>query len=482
MPTRAVAPLIATALTVLASRPAEAHAFLRRYDLPLPLWHYLLAAGLAVAFTFVLLGFLRSERAAPLAGVDLSGTALDRLLMNRVFKLALAVISTVLFAVLLAAGFLGAQEDPFRNILPVFVWVLWWVGFAFFCALVGNAWPAVNPLGIIGRSLERLTRRPPRPLPPGIGVWPAVVLYFGFAWAELVWPDNAHPASLARAILSYSVITWIAMAIYGSERWLRCGETFSLLFELFGRFAPFGRKPDGRLVLRLYGIGLLATEKVSPSMMVFILALLATVSFDGFLHTLPWRKIFGAAFTASYDLGLIDLLGNTGARTLIVTAGLLAAPVIFFAVFIGVCAWTAVLTAGAHAARQHTLSFAGRYAPTLVPIAIAYHLAHYLSLLLIEGQRIFALISDPFGLGWNLFGTAGTMPDLAIIDARFLWLFSVVAIVAGHVIAVVLAHFITLQVCDDRKKALVSEMPMLVLMIGYTILSLWILAQPIVEA
>jgi hypothetical protein len=132
--------------------------------------------------------------------------------------------------------------------------------------------------------------------------------------------------------------------------------------------------------------------------------------------------------------------------------------------------------------QPYAFELAAIYCSTLVPIAIAYHLAHYLSLLLIEGQRIVALVSDPLGWGWNLFGTASFVPDTAIVDARFLWLFSVIAIVAGHVIAVALAHAITLQICDDRKTALVSQMPMLALMIGYTMLSLWILAQPIVEA
>jgi hypothetical protein len=381
----------------------------------------------------------------------------------------------------MVAGFFGAQEDPFKNILPVFIWVGWWVGFVFLCSLVGNAWPVINPWAAVGHAVERAVhRQSTRPLAPGIGVWPAAILYIAFAWAELVWPDNAQPASLAMAILIYSAITWTAMAIYGTERWLGCGETFALLFDLFGRFAPLGRGLDGRLVLRPYGAGLFVGDKVSISMVVFVVTLLATVSFDGFLHTPPWRMFFGTAFAASYDLGLIDLLGNTGARTLILTAGLITAPLIFLAVFIAVCAWTARLMAAGHAGHPRALDLARRYALTLVPIAIAYHLAHYLSLFLIEGQRLLALVSDPMGAGWNLFGSAGIVPDIAVVDARFLWLFSVAAIVAGHIIAVWLAHMTALQACGDGRRALVSQIPMLALMIGYTMLSLWILAQPIV--
>lgn len=484
MRAKAIAALCAIGLMLAAPLPAEAHAFLRRYDLPLPLWHYLIAAGLAVAVSFAILGMFRTERERLLPrGIDLSGTLLDRVLTHRRLEqlLGLAAVSSLIF--LLAAGFFGTQEDPFRNILPVFIWVGWWIGFAFFCALVGNVWPAVNPWAPVGRAIERvLRRRPARSLPRAVGVWPATICYLAFAWAELVWPDNAHPDALAVAILVYSLVTWSAMARYGTERWLRCGEAFSLIFELFGRFAPLGRDAKGRLTLRFYGAGLLSDDKVPPSMVAFVLALLAIVSFDGFLHTPPWASLFNTAFSASYDLGLIDLIGNTGTRTLIMTAGLLAAPLIFLAVFLAICKATAALMAGAGGSRPRAIEIAGRYALTLVPIAIAYHLAHYLSLLLIEGQRLVALMSDPFGAGWNLFGAAGRVPDIDIVDARFLWLFAAGVVVAGHVIAVTLAHEIALRTCTDRRQALVSQLPMLALMIAYTMLSLWILAQPIVEA
>ncbi|MBM4263214.1 MAG: hypothetical protein FJ145_17510 [Deltaproteobacteria bacterium] len=451
--------------------------------MPLPLWHYLIGAGFVIALTFVFLAIFRAERSAGFTrGIDLSHTALGRFLIRSSLRRGLAWGSVSLFFFVVAAGVFGTQEDPFKNILPVFIWVIWWVGFAFLCALAGNVWPAVNPWAAVGRGAEAaIGRVSTRPLPAAIGVWPATILFFGFAWAELVWPDNAQPGKLAGAILVYSAITWSAMALYGTERWLGCGETFSLLFEWLGRFAPLGVGPGGRAVLRHYGAGLLDEGKVSSSMIVFIVTVLVTVSFDGFLHTPPWSQLFSAAFSASYDLGLIDLLGNVGARTLIVTAGLMAAPLLFLAVFLAVCATTAALLAEPRRGRPRAMAIAGLYAPTLIPIAIAYHLAHYLSLLLIEGQRVVALVSDPFGIGWNLFGTAALVPDIAVVDARFLWLFSVAAVVAGHAISVILCHIIALRNCDDRKQAIVSQLPMLALMIGYTMLSLWVLAQPIVD-
>jgi uncharacterized membrane protein len=118
---------------------------------------------------------------------------------------------------------------------------------------------------------------------------------------------------------------------------------------------------------------------------------------------------------------------------------------------------------------------------TLVPIALAYHLAHYLSFLLIVGQYMIPLVSDPLGRDWNLFGSALYMVDIGIINARFVWITSVVAIVTGHIIAVYLAHVMALRTFRDNRAALASQFPMLLLMVGYTMLSLWILAQPVVE-
>ena len=386
-----------------------------------------------------------------------------------------------MFAFLIAAGLLGTQEDPLANILPAFVWIAWWVGLGFVCALAGNIWPALNPWAAVPALLPGGLRPPAvRPLPSWMGVWPAVLLYLCFAWAELVWPDNTAPARLASVILIYSAVTWAGMARYGVEPWLRCGETFSLVFGLFGRFAPLARGPDGTVILRHYGSGLADGGKVPVSMMVLVVTLLATVSFDGFLHTPVWARFHAAASHAMYDFGWTQVLGNTGVRTLVFTAGLVLAPVGFVALFLATCKLMASLETRRHRTPRRPLELACSYVLTLVPIAIAYHVAHYLLLLMVEGQLLYGHISDPFGVGWDLFGTAGVTPDPTVVDARFLWLFSLFVIVAGHVIAVWLAHRAAHRE-QGARAAVAPQLPMLVLMVGYTIFSLWIIGQPIVE-
>ncbi len=392
----------------------------------------------------------------------------------------LAILSVAVFVFLIAAGLLGTQEEPLANILPAFVWVAWWVGLGFVCALAGNVWPAINPWAAVPALLPGSRGSAVRPVPSWLGVWPAVFLYLCFAWAELVWPDNTAPASLACAILAYSAVTWAGMTRYGVEPWLKCGETFSIVFGLFGRFAPLARTSEGRLLLRHYGSGLADGGKVPVSMMVLVVTLLATVSFDGFLHTPVWARWYSAASHGLYDLGWTHALGHTGARTLVFTAGLVLAPLCFVALFLGTCGLTAVLEGRRGGLRRGAAEVAASYVLTLVPIAIAYHLAHYLLLLMIEGQLLYGHISDPFGVGWDLFGTAGVTPDPTVVDARFLWLFSLFVIVAGHVIAVWLAHRAAHRGQAGRPPV-APQLPMLILMVGYTVFSLWIIGQPIVE-
>ena len=392
----------------------------------------------------------------------------------------LAVLSVAVFVFLIAAGLLGTQEEPLANILPAFVWVAWWVGLGFVCALAGNVWPAINPWAAVPALLPGGLGSAVRPVPSWMGVWPAVFLYLCFAWAELVWPNNTAPASLACAILVYSAVTWTGMARYGVAPWLKCGEAFSIVFGLFGRFAPLARTSDGRLLLRHYGSGLADGGNVPFSMVVLVVTLLATVSFDGFLHTPVWARFYAAASHAFYDLGWTHLLGNTGTRTLVFTGGLVMAPLCFVALFLGTCGLTARLENRGGDGRRGAADLASSYVLTLVPIAIAYHLAHYLLLLVVEGQLLYGHISDPFGVGWDLFGTAGVTPDPTVVDARFLWLFSLFVIVTGHVIAVWLAHRAAHHGQAGRPPV-APQLPMLILMVGYTVFSLWIIGQPIVE-
>jgi hypothetical protein len=345
----------------------------------------------------------------------------------------------LLFVLSLCAGFFGNQ-DPYRNLLPTVVWVLWWVGLGFVCALLADLWAPLNPLDTIFRWAGAPSLR--LAYPRWLEAWPAVVLFLGFAWAELVWPDKDVPARLACAVLGYAVITWAGMFLYGRETWLERGEAFSLAFGLLARFAPLGRR---------------GTQAVSFSFMAFVLLMLASVTYDGFLETPAMQRITTALLGLPGLFALSEL--GLGEALLIESALLLLFPLAFVVLFLGM-----------GAAREFVL--------TLVPIAVAYHLSHYFSLLLTAGQFIIPLASDPFGAGWDLFGTARYKVDLGVVSPYVFWYGAVALIVLGHVLAVLQAHRLAQRLFPSRVVA--SQLPLMALMVAYTTLSLWILAQPVV--
>jgi hypothetical protein len=388
---------------------------------------------------------------------------------------AARVISVFLFVVALAAGFFGTQ-DPYRNVIVTLVWVAWWVGFAFACALIGNLWHPLNPLAALFGWAERAMRgrlSPGLPYPAWLGVWPAVVLFFCFAWSELVWRDKDVPLYLARVVLAYSALTWAGMLLFGRETWLERGEVFSLAFGVLGRFGPIDTRARA---LRFPGAGLAETARVPFSFVVFVLLMLATVTFDGFLET-PLHQALATQVQSSPALArALFRLSEFGIDedAAISTVALFAFPALFLAAYWLAC-WAMVAVTG----KGTVLDVACAFVLTLVPIAVAYHLSHYFSLLVTAGQFIIPLASDPFGYGWNLFGTAGYKVNLAIASPYVFWYGAVTLVVVGHVIAVYLAHTVALREFGSRRLALVSQVPMLALMVGYTMLSLWILAQPI---
>jgi len=395
----------------------------------------------------------------------------------------LRLLAAAIFLLTIGAGLFGVQ-DAYRNLITTMVWIIWWVGLAFVCALVGDLWALVNPLRTIYGWAEKLFaamtggRRLSLGLayPRALGAWPAVLLFFLFAWAELVWQDRDVPAFLARAVLGYALFTWAAMLLFGRDTWLEKGEAFSVAFGVLARFAPLHAEA-GRLELRPPGAGLLVREPVSVSYLAFVLLMLSTVMFDGFIETPLMQRIDTEIERSPLLARWLFELSEWGlSETQVVyTAALAFFPLVFLAAY-WASSWAMVRSARSPGpAWQAGCAFV----LTLVPIAVAYHLSHYFSLLLTAGQFIIPLASDPFGYGWNLFGTAGYKVDLAIVSPYVFWYGAVTLIVIGHVIAVVLAHVVALRMFPAR--AIQSQVPMLALMVAYTTLSLWILAQPVVE-
>jgi hypothetical protein len=474
---------------MLLPTAAEAHGFGQRYDLPIPLAFYVVGAGMTVALSFVLLAlfFTGKEQVTRRYPHFVLSVPPQGMLARLALLIRIACAAFFLFNII--AGLTGDQ-NPFRNIIVVSVWIIGWVGISLASALLGDVWRVIDPWTTIFAGLERLHGyvlrgsslvRVRRDYPKSMGVWPAFILFVGFAWMELVWSGRDVPLRLAEAMLAYSLLTWMGMLFFGREAWRAHGEVFSNVFGILARFGIIGAHPStSEIEVRPPVVGLLGQQALHPSMTALVIALLATVTFDGFLETPLWAQIDLRILDAPAQSPLWTVLNLSEDQALQLgrTAGLLAFVALFNAVYYLICRLVAVMTG---AMRANTGKIAGYFVFTLVPISLAYHIAHYFSYMAIGGQSIIPRLSDPLGRGSDLFGTAAYQPDIAIVGPLLQWSVAVVAVVVGHVLAVALAHITALRLYGSRHLALLSQIPMLMLMVGYTMLSLWILSQPIVE-
>lgn len=495
----ALRPVLVSAIFIWLASPAAAHGFGQRYDLPLPLGLWVLGAGAAIVLTFAITALYLRDFYTDWGRLqfNLLKILLIRWLAHPGVVAAIRALSVMAFLFTLYAGFVGT-DNPYENLITTMVWVTWWVGFAFACALVGNLWALVNPIRTIfvwaewgfARVTGGGTLARNKPYPPRLQTWPGVLIFIGFAWAELIWEGNDVPRNLAIVILSYSAVAWVGMFVWGREVWLRYGEAFSIAFGILSRLAPLDVPTKGtpsagsELNLRLPGAGLGADRTVTFSFLLFVLLMLSTVTFDGYLETPLYRSTAVALYTSESLAPLFEWGFEVGfpVNQTVLTGQMVLMALAFLAAF-WVASWAMVRSASRHPGATvgvTTHQAAVAFVLTLVPIAVAYHLSHYLSLLVLNGQLMIPLISDPLGLGWDLFGTVSYRVDIGAIKPAAVWYTAVTLIVIGHVIAVVLAHSAAIRVFGSRSAALASQFPMVVLMVLYTMLSLWIVAQPIV--
>ncbi|TPN90177.1 hypothetical protein [Mesorhizobium sp. B1-1-5] len=457
---------LAAALAALPT-PAFAHASDRGHVLLLPTGYYIAGGAFAVAVSFLVLALL------PPATLDnFWRRRLPLFTFSDTPRIVVSLISFAGFALLIAAGLVGSR-DPLSNPLPLVIWTLLWAGFTLLQGVLGDLWAWLNPWYGPWRVVSRLVRSrwseaQPSHLPSRLGYWPAFALFFAFAWFELIDPAPDDPARLAFAAGIYWLASFVAMLIFGYDAWSRRGEFLTVFFTMVAGFAPVERL-DGRLSLCWPGAKLLAAAPLPPSGTAFLLLALSSVSFDGLSKTFLWLGLFGVN-PLEYP-GRTALVG-IGSFGLVLTFVLLAA-VFALAVFLG-----QRLAGDA----QSFAKAAGLLVWSIVPIALAYHIAHYLTVLLVDGQYALVALSDPFALGWNLFGTANRMVEAGVVagagSAWWLWNLQAGVIIAGHVLAVLVAHGLAWRLHPQPSRAALSQLPLTVLMIAYTIFGLWLLATP----
>ncbi|MFC5497007.1 hypothetical protein ACFPOE_05640 [Caenimonas terrae] len=452
--------------------PLWAHGFDERHALPAPLAHFVIGAVLAVALSF-LLALLFARRASGTAAAPaLHAPPRAELRLPAALAVALRGLGLLVFLVTVAAALAGSA-DPLMNLAPTLVWIGWWLGLSLLAAFVIDLWPLLDPWATLFDAGQAAARRLGRPqgLAPGwrwpaaLGCWPAALLLLAWSWFEVVYPLAAVPRRLGVAALGWSAITLAGMGCFGRAQWRRNGDLFAIYFGLLGRMAPLALDaPHGRIALRAPGAALADGQgaELPAGGPAFVLAMLSTVLFDG-LHAgsaWPWFE------------GLLQRLLHVPAVDGLVagTLGLLAVWLLFLAAYAITCIATAALASGLPA-----VAIARSFAPTLVPIAVGYTIAHNFTSLVDQGQALLALASDPFGWGWNLLGTAQLHIRSGLVDAGTTWNVAIAMVVAGHCAGVWLSH----RVAQRLRLPLRATLPLVALMLAYTAASLAVIADPI---
>jgi hypothetical protein len=432
-----------------------AHGIGNIQDPPIPQWLAYYGAAAVLVLSFAALGALWRS---PLLEREHLRSLLR--LPRAALRVLVGAIGFGLFVVVFAAALVG-ERSVGTNIAPTFIWVLFWLGLVPLTILFGNVWAWVNPWRAVADAVAWLWEKsglswePPFTYPERLGRWPAAALLFAFAAMELAYTDPSDPRMLALAIAIYSWITWVGMAAFGRDTWLPNGEAFTVYFGLLSRLSLTTLR-ESRFSLRR-PLDRVARDVERPGTVAFVAVMLGSVAFDGFSRTSFWQD---RLFRIDSQSGAIafNLAGLAIGVALVAGAYVLAAEI--------------ARQIGGKGSRLEQ-AFIG----SLIPIALAYVVAHYLTLLLIQGQLAIPLASDPFGYGWDLFGTLDFRVNVQPLSADQIWYAQAGALVIGHVVGLMIAHDKALALFGSTKVALRTQYAMLGLMVLYTVGGLWLLSR-----
>jgi hypothetical protein len=468
-PRRLLVPLLGGLGVVALALPANAlaHGIVGKADLPIPVWLFSWTAAIVLVISFVALSTMWTRP-------QLQHPRLHRLFAPaRALEWLAGAIGVGLLALVVYSGFAGAQVTQ-ANFSVTFIYVIFWVGTPVASVIAGDVFSALSPWRTCARVLAALARRlrggrrlaPPLRYPAWLGMWPAIAGIVGFAWLELIYVEKDRPSTLAALSLAYFVVMLAGMALFGVEEWSSQADGFGVYFNLLSRLAPITRGEDGALYARLPLSGVTGLE-LRTGTIALICAQIGTTTFDGFSNGGIWRNNEPHIESLFEGLGL----SSTPAQELAYSVGMVFCMLVIAAVYrVGIL--------GVHrvSSRYDTDTLRRAFVHTLVPIAFAYVLAHYFSLLLWQSQAMVYLASDPLGNGANLFGTSSFQIDYHVISYSGIWYVQVAALVSGHVGGLALAHDRALVLYKDPAEAVRSQYWMLAVMVAFTSFGLWLLS------
>ncbi len=473
-----IAGLIATAFAMLIFLPgnALAHTSERGFVMLLPTELYILGGGLSVAGTILALSLLSPERVAAFFGRDAVIANIPRTGVGGV----VAALSFIVFAFLVLCGFFGSP-DPLRNPLPNAIWIVGWIIITIAHTLFGNLWAALNPWRFplyLARKRGLGPAGGPAAFPDRLKYLPAVVLFFAIAWFELVDPAPADPTRLALAVTFYWAVNFLGGLWYGDD-WFRYAEPISIYYRYLSLLAPISRDENGWVSLHWPGRRIISHDPVPWLAAAFLILTLATVSFDGLKPTFAWLSAIG--------VNPLEFPGRTAVMTPN-TLGLLGSWLVLGGLF------CVTILVGFHRAgkgdwgRDHWAVSDWQQGVrllvlSLLPISLAYHATHYMTVFLVDIQWTAVSLGDPLGWGANIGGLSDLHVTASFLNTHHgvaaIWAAQVAIIVLGHMLATAIAHAQAHRIfADDGRAATIALMPIGLFMVFYTMLGLWLLSSP----
>ena len=454
-----------------------AHALASRQDLPIPAWLFAWGASIVLIVSFFALAAAWREPRLEEAHWRPLGAGLSRALLGRPLQVLCGLVGVFLLGVAIYAGLRGT-EAPDRNFALTFIFVTTWLGFPFFSALLGDIFRPFNPWRAVGRAagagFRAIAGQRPAHLayPPALGRWPAVIGLLAVVWLEVVYGSTGgiavgiDPAVVATAALIYSGYTLAMMALFGTEEWCERGEVFSVYFGMFSQLGLFAVRGGG--LGRRRPLAAASHWATLPGSAALVIASIATTSFDGGSEG-AFKGWIDSTFAWFVDRGVSLLAAQRLTDTVFMLLCFAGVALIYM---LGVRGMRTVRGAPSLA----TLRVG--FAHTLIPIALAYLLAHYFSFFVFQEQAQFTyLLSDPLGTATtDLFGTASAGVDYKVLSANAIWYVQVGALIVGHVLALAMAHDRALVYWPNYRDASRSQYWMLAVMVAFTCFGLYLLS------
>jgi polyferredoxin/YHS domain-containing protein len=513
---------------------ADPAAFFMHTMWGIPSWMYYLSIAGVLVVSF---GLFERRKTPAIASpqtspsrdrIDLLESRLVRFLVtSRVVRFAAQAVMVGLFFLIIAAGLFGNQ-NPALNIAPILTWTVWWGGLVILIMFAGKAWCWVCPWDAVAGWMEKL--RFWKKTDEGLSLnlkWPkplrniviATLLFVGLTWIELGFGVTMKPAItayLALAMLLMAIVSAFLFEKKGFCRYACLVGRVSGLYAMFsgvevrsksqsvcrscpGKECVNGSRtaygcptflfpgylasntyciqcmecvqacPENNLSLNLrpWGADLVSQHRPRTDEAYLALLMLSITGFHGLTMTPNWGRLT-EWLSGSFSLG--NLLAFSLGMAL-----LMLAPILIYALLVRLSYRLGAADSAGGGLTFH--DYFVRYAYALLPIALFYHLAHNMEHLLMEGPKVAALLSDPFGWNWNLLGTAHwRVPPLVSLDV--LWIVQVILVLVGHVYSLWIAHHTSRRLFPDAASARWSQAPMLIAMIAFSIFSLWLLKQP----